>query len=45
VVDGDEMGVEATPPLDDEGQPAIPIDQLKQMLSSQLEYYFSRYVL
>jgi hypothetical protein len=22
----------------------IPLDQLKQMLSSQLEYYFSRYV-
>lgn len=23
---------------------AIPMDQLKQMLASQLEYYFSRYV-
>jgi hypothetical protein len=23
----------------------IPLDQLKQMLSSQLEYYFSRYVI
>lgn len=23
---------------------SIPLDQLKQMLSSQLEYYFSRYV-
>lgn len=23
----------------------LPLDQLKQMLSSQLEYYFSRFVL
>jgi len=34
--------VPETSPAPDSGTPGLPLDQLKQMLSSQLEYYFSR---
>lgn len=32
----------ASAPMADLNVPSIPLEQLKQMLSSQLEYYFSR---
>lgn len=40
---GDASAVPPLPaPMADVNVPAIPLEQLKQMLSSQLEYYFSR---
>lgn len=44
-VDVAALGDASAPPasMADLSVPGIPLEQLKQMLSSQLEYYFSRY--